>query len=406
LLADREKFRPFCILEDAAVQKKKNKEEQRTRRNESVVATGRRSNPFRQAHSRWHATACAAVLLAATQDSVAQTTLACTQPFEGHHLRWIVPYAVGGGYEMYSRLLAPYLEDALGAAVIVESIPSAGGTAGARAIKHARPDGLTIGIVNLSGLLVAAQTGLHDVPDPTRDFTILGRITDSRQVWVTNARSGLRNMSDVIDASDRRPLIFGVRDFGTGTFLNIVVTAELLDLNIELVAGYAGTADSSLAAIRGDVDMIAGNFESLLQWIDSGDLRPILQISDERISPHRSLEAVPTLGGERGWAELRAADRGRAANDARADATALAALLAGARLVVAPLGVDESLATCLQQALSTTLADERLGDLAARAGLALRPGAADEARAAAVAAAEAMQRFAPTMREASLRFSE
>jgi hypothetical protein len=152
--------------------------------------------------------------------------------------------------------------------------------------------------------------------------------------------------------------------------------------------------------------MIAGNFESLLQWIDSGDLRPILQISDERISPHRSLEAVPTLGGERGWAELRAARRGRSADDARADATALAALLTGARLVVAPLGLDESLATCLQRALSTTLADERLGDLAAKAGLALRPGAADEARAAAVAAADAMQRFAPTMREASLRFSE
>jgi hypothetical protein len=36
----------------------------------------------------------------------------------------------------------------------------------------------------------------------------------------------------------------------------------------------------------------------------------------------------------------------------------------------------------------------------------MRPGTADEARAAAVAAADAMQRFAPTMREASLRFSE
>ena len=346
--------------------------------------------------------ACAALFLCAAPNASAQ----CRERFEGRSLHWIVPYPIGGGYGTYSRLLAPFLSDALGADVSVENMPSAGGTVGARAIMDAAPDGRTVGIVNVSGLLVAAQTGMRDVPDPTRDFTILASITDSRQVWATSAHSGFQDMDEVVAASDRGHVLFGVRDLGTSGFVNIVAATELLGLNFDVVAGYGGTADSSLGAIRGEVDLIVNNFESLVQWIESGDLRPILQISDARISPHPSLEGVPTLGGDDGWAALRARELGRPVDAARADASALAALIRGARLVVGPRGLDESLAACLREAVAAALKDSHLQEQAKTAGLEIRPGDADAALAATLAAAEAMHRFAPLVREAAARFSQ
>jgi tripartite-type tricarboxylate transporter receptor subunit TctC len=341
------------------------------------------------------------LILSAAPNASAQ----CREQLEGRSLHWIVPYPIGGGYGTYSRLLAPFLGDALGAEISVENMPSAGGTVGARAIMSAAPNGRTIGIVNVTGLLVAAQTGMPGVPDPARDFTILASITDSRQIWVTSAHSGFDNMDEVVVASERGRVLFGVRDLGTSGFVNIVAATDLLGLNFDVVAGYGGTADTSLGAIRGEVDLIANNFESLVQWIESGDLRPILQISDERISAHPSLDGVPTLGGDDGWAVLRARQLGRPIAAARADASALAALIRGARLVVAPRGLDEPLAICLRDTISATLEDSRLRELAADAGLEIRPGDADAALAATLAAAEAMHRFAPLVREAAARFS-
>ena len=66
----------------------------------------------------------------------------------GERVRWIVPYSPGGGYDVYSRLLEPFYEEAIGAEIVVENRPGIGGRAGVRMIRDADPDGLTLGIVN------------------------------------------------------------------------------------------------------------------------------------------------------------------------------------------------------------------------------------------------------------------
>ncbi len=118
--------------------------------------------------------------------------------------------------------------------------------------------------------------------------------------------SGFRSMDEVIAASERRPLIFGSRlRYGRLPEYRRNVGAARRERRHR--RGIRRHGRRRLAAIRGEVDLIANNFESLLQWVESGDLRPILQISDERMSPHKALDGVPTLGGEMGWAARRAA---------------------------------------------------------------------------------------------------
>lgn len=60
----------------------------------------------------------------------------------------IIPAAVGGTTDIHSRLVAPYIEKALGQPVTIVNKPGAGGTIGHREVARAKPDGYTISCTN------------------------------------------------------------------------------------------------------------------------------------------------------------------------------------------------------------------------------------------------------------------
>ena len=68
--------------------------------------------------------------------------------FKGKTVRVIVGYGAGGGFDLYARMIAPYLGKALGANVIVENQPGAGGIGALNRMMTAPPDGLQIMLVN------------------------------------------------------------------------------------------------------------------------------------------------------------------------------------------------------------------------------------------------------------------
>src|SRR5690606_18736217 len=215
----------------------------------------------------------------------------CTD-LEGERIRFIVPNAPGGGYDAYSRLIAPALAERLGARVRVENIEEGGGIVGAATIRGAEPDGRTIGILNGPGLLAAILAGQSHVPDPTADFTVLARIARSRHVWVTAANSPLEDMDDVFELIRERPLVYATRDVASISFLSINLGAAMLDIPIEAVAGYKGSADELLALLRGDVDIMSVNYASMTAEIEGGDIKALLQIADETITPTSALAGV------------------------------------------------------------------------------------------------------------------
>src|SRR5262245_34294099 len=68
--------------------------------------------------------------------------------FAGKTVRMVVGSATGGGYDVYSRLIAPYLARMLGATVIVENQPGAGGLISLNRLYVTEPDGLTLSFAN------------------------------------------------------------------------------------------------------------------------------------------------------------------------------------------------------------------------------------------------------------------
>jgi tripartite-type tricarboxylate transporter receptor subunit TctC len=313
---------------------------------------------------------------------------------EGKTIRFVVPHSVGGGYDSYSRLIAPFYEDALHASIRVENIDGAGGIVGASTIRDAAPDGRTIGILNGPGLMMASLAGQEKVPNPATDYAILARVARSQHVWTTGRDSALQAMTDVRELVETRPLVFATRDVASISFFSLILGANLLDLPVEAVAGYPGSTEEVLALLRGEVDIMSVNFYSAIGEIEAGDLRPLLQIAEAPIADHPALEGVPLLGGGNGLAARWTADTGGDTAGAAADAAALTTLAGAGRLIVAPLGMEEELRQCMENTLLAVFRDPGFVSAADKSRLALDVAPGGEAMKALRRGVEKSEAFA------------
>jgi tripartite-type tricarboxylate transporter receptor subunit TctC len=314
----------------------------------------------------------------------------------GETVRWIVPTRPGGGYDAYSRLLQPFLEQALSVRVVIENRPEAGGIVGAMAIRDAAPDGRTLGIINASGLLAANVAGAGKAPDPATDFTILASIVSNHVVMFSGRESGITDIDNLLTLSATRPIVAGVRDAGSASFYSVPVAAAVLGFDYELVTGYVGSAARILALMRGEVDIVVGHYDSVHGQVQAGELVPLLQLTDGGGSEL----AAPRLAGPDGLARQRATLDGRSPERAAEDAAALAALVGAGRLAVAPPGLSGPLAACLDAAFGQILGSAEFKAAAERARLGVDPLDGRAARADMLAAAQALARFETLVRAA------
>lgn len=307
-------------------------------------------------------------------------------------IRWIVPNAPGGGYDTFSRLLEPYLEKALGLAIHVDNVDGAGGLRGAATLSEAAPDGSTLGIINLPGLLMAAM--LESSPlNPLDDFALLGAIARSRHVWSTGASSKLTSAEQLLEIGRTRGLVFAMNAFTSLGFLSAAVPCALLGLRAEFVSGYGSSGQTGLAAIRGEVDLVSLSWDAQLAWLRSGDLRPLLRIADGGQAEHPTLEGIAALGGPQGVASTVSAS-------AVEGAAALVRFTGAGRVAAAPRGMPPALERCLAESLYAALMEPDLKRKAATAQLPLEPAPASVTLSEARAVRSDVKRLEPIVREA------
>ena len=302
------------------------------------------------------------------QAATAAASTYCGDRFAGETVRWIVPSSPGGGYDAYSRLIAPFYEKYTGAQVVVENRPGAGGGIGAQKIVHAAPDGRTIGILNGPGLMMAAMFETPPPPNPATAFTLLGRVVKDRQLWAVAADSKLPGLRALLENGQGRPIVFGTRGPGNLSFVDMVVASRILNVDIDIVTGFRGSRDDILAVLRGDVDAVAHSDGSLLDAFESGELRPWLQVTEGPIGDDARYDNVPWLAGPDGLAVWVASRNGGDVARASDEADALVELTGAGRLIAAPPGLDAALTQCMRDAVHAALTDPGFVAAAAKAG--------------------------------------
>jgi len=267
--------------------------------------------------------------------------------FKGKNADFVVPYATGGGYDTWVRVLAPFMKKYTGANWVVKNVPGAGSIVGTNQVYAADPNGLTIGILNGAGITQAQLTDTSGVQYDLAKFSYLGRITTDQRLLTVGAKGKYKSIEDMRKATDK--VKFGAPGPGSSNFVESVLIAIALGIKIDMVTGYDVSDEVDLAVVRGELDVTAGSYASKIPMLKSGDLIAVLQYGKEKIA---DLPNVPML-----TALPNVSDEGKGLI-----AIALALGEIG-RPVVAPPGVSAARLKFLEIALKKSLEDPELLDL-------------------------------------------
>jgi len=212
--------------------------------------------------------------------------------FRGKTVNFIIPYSPGGGYDLYARMVIPTFGKHLGAYFIANNVPGGGALIGTNTLYKAKPDGLTMGILNGTGMTLSELTGQKGVQFEMRQFTYLGRLSTDEEFLFMGAKSPYRTLDALLKARDRETK--WVTEGRAGSpYYRVALTCELLKLHkAKILTGYPGSAEANLAIIRGDADGTAGTYSSRQAQVDSGEFIPVLILGKKR---SKDFPQVPTI---------------------------------------------------------------------------------------------------------------
>lgn len=240
--------------------------------------------------------------------------------YPGDRIIFIVPYSAGGGYDVFSRAVSPYLSKYVrevaaavkGGDVIIRNEPGAAGRKGRSLIMHARPDGNTIGIMDTS-VITDALVGESDL-DLTK-FTFLQLAASTTKV-IIGAAKGIGSWDEMMGRAKKEPLKMAVGPFGRANHVSAIILNEKLESKFKLI-NFPGTAQCVSALIRGDVQAVIASEESVLGLVEAGEARTLLVLGTvnkypgavtirdigfpelaDRMSSHRFIIAPPALEKE------------------------------------------------------------------------------------------------------------
>jgi tripartite-type tricarboxylate transporter receptor subunit TctC len=196
----------------------------------------------------WLALSCAALASPAPAQDAEKAFYA------GKTVRMVVGSGTGGGYDIFSRMIAPYLAKTLGTTVIVENQPGAGGMIALNRLFVAPPDGLQISLSNGTGAAFAQLIGDQAARFDLARFTYLATVGAPPGLWLVGPNSPIREVQQALDAKMKWRWASSGGTSGLG--IGAAFTCEALKLDCHVVQGYKGSADAGLAVTRGEMDAL------------------------------------------------------------------------------------------------------------------------------------------------------
>lgn len=188
--------------------------------------------------------------------------------FSGKSVRLVVGYGPGGGYDAYARMIAPHLSKVLGASVVVENQPGAGGLVALNRIYAAAPDGLTMMIANGTGSALSQLTEQPGVRFDLGQFGYLGTVSASPWIWLVGPGSPIKTPQDAIKLGKK--INWAAGGPADGLSDGAAFTCVALDLDCHVVLGYAGSNQAALAVTQGEMDAIYVSDTSANNYVASG----------------------------------------------------------------------------------------------------------------------------------------
>jgi tripartite-type tricarboxylate transporter receptor subunit TctC len=229
---------------------------------------------------------------------VGTTTLPVgAQSWPDRPVKIIVPFGAGGSGDTLARVVAEHLSTTFKQQFVVENRTGAGGAIGAAAIASAPPDGLTLGITNLSILALVPAINPAVSYHPVDGFTHIAYVAGAPVALAATPSSGIKTMKDFNEAAKKsdKPLTFASSGVGSDGHLMGVAIALAADIQLEHVP-YRSTSQALTDVVAGHVALCTFTLSSTAQFLRGGQLNGVAVTSPDRMPDQPDLPTFKELG--------------------------------------------------------------------------------------------------------------
>src|SRR5215470_5967780 len=217
-----------------------------------------------------------ALMAGAVAAALPGTRQAAAQAYPQRPVKIIVPYAPGGGTDVFSRLLATQMEREFGQSLIVDNRCGGGSTIGTQAVANAQADGYTIGMVD-SAFVTNPGLFKDKLPYDTRkDFVPVSLLSRTQLVLSVHPSSPFKTAQELVAYAKANPgkLTFASAGIGTGIHLAGEQFRQATGIEIVIVP-YRGGAPALTDFLAGKVDFTFGSVPTIKEYVATGRARAL-----------------------------------------------------------------------------------------------------------------------------------
>ena len=211
-------------------------------------------------------------------------------------LKLILPVAAASGVDTITRAAAPALSKALGAPIVIENQPGAGGVVGTNALVKSPPDGWTLGMISNNHVIYPSV--LKSIPfDPIADITPIAIVGATPMVLVVNPKVPAKNVPELVALMKARPDEINFGSSGNGTILHLASAMFLEQAGVKARhIPYKGVGPMVTDLLGGQIDFVVTSLPSIQQHVRSGAVRAIGVAAPARVAAAADIPTVAEQG--------------------------------------------------------------------------------------------------------------
>ncbi len=202
-------------------------------------------------------------------------------------ITFIIPNGPGGNFDAFVRIVAPAMQKYLPNPVniIPLNVPAGGGGKGLADLYRSRPDGYTIGAINVPGAFTLQEqmgSNSFNLDEMTWLATLAGGET---YAIVVAADSPIQGIDDLRALSAQRPIKFASTGPEGSSYAAIKIASEIIGIESQIISGYRGSSDYIVATIRGDSDCAVATLSTLRSFLEADTVRLAVSFEPESSVP-------------------------------------------------------------------------------------------------------------------------
>lgn len=241
------------------------------------------------------------LILSACGSDDASSSDGASEEFPNKTVEFLVAAGPGGGTDNFARQIQRQLGEQIDEDITVKNMEAASGALAHENTANSDPDGHTLDFASTTYIInVAAGQG-----DVTLDeITPVARLqADILNLFVNPDKYD--SLDEFLEKAENEGVLIGGTHAASPDEMAFLELKRESGLNMEYIP-YDGSGNAHANLLGGNVDAIFDELGSVLDYVEVGDMKPILTFAEERLSEYQDVATTVdqgwdlTNGNERG----------------------------------------------------------------------------------------------------------